>query len=93
MRIGVRLWVGVGIFSVIVGLAGASGCTANTSPDEVCTSAGGVCLLTTDMVGCAEQLEAYPCNTGYSCCAVVDAATGSGTGTSTPPVADAANGG
>ena len=93
MRIGVRLLVGIGIFSVIVAIAGASGCTANTSADDVCTAAGGTCLLTTDMVGCAEQLQGSPCDTGKTCCIVVDAAAGSDTGTAPAPAADAATGG
>ncbi len=92
MGIGVRLLVGIGIFSVIVGIAGASGCTANTSADEVCTAAGGQCVLTTDQVGCAEQLQASPCDTNYICCLVNDASASPGTDAATP-AADAATGG
>ena len=85
MRIGALVLVGVGVFSVIV-----SACTANTSADMVCQSAGGVCITSTDLVGCAEQIEGAPCDTGYICCTpALDA------GSSTPPAttADAAKGG
>jgi hypothetical protein len=62
MRIGAVVLV-VGIFSAVVGA-----CTATTSADLVCQSAGGVCLLSTDLVGCAEELQAAPCDNGYTCC-------------------------
>jgi hypothetical protein len=65
MRIGALVLV-VGIFSAVVGVVGA--CTATTSADLVCQSAGGVCILSTDLVGCADELQGSPCDTGYTCC-------------------------
>jgi hypothetical protein len=61
MRIGALLLVGVGVL-----MAGA--CTTANPPDEACVTQQGICLLTTDMVGCPNIIGEGLCADKYTCC-------------------------
>jgi hypothetical protein len=62
MRIGALLFVGLGLL-----LVGA--CSADTSENLVCQSAGGVCIaLDGGLAGCGEMQNGYPCDDGFICC-------------------------
>ena len=77
MRTGVLLLVGLGL------LCGAA-CSASTSADLLCISAGGVCLATATAGSCLDHLP-EPCDTGYVCCTIAD---GAAKGTTKPKPAD-----
>jgi hypothetical protein len=96
MRIGALLLVGIGLLA-------AAACSANTSSNLVCESAGGTCLsIEGGMEGCGEQLSGSTCDLGYVCCTLgttpspagQDAAyPTSSEGGSTVKAADASTGG
>jgi hypothetical protein len=72
MRIGALLLVGLGILSV-------AACTASTSSDQVCQSAGSVCLAVSDggapPADCFDQQSGLACDPGFVCCASQTVAT------------------
>ena len=77
MRIGALLLVGVGFIC-------AAACTANTSSDLACYSAGGVCVAAAS--GCsagADQLP-QPCDKGTVCCTPTPDAASVGDGATGP---------
>jgi hypothetical protein len=52
---------------LLAALGFLSACTATTSPDEDCITAGGLCFTTSDIARCGSVVSAA-CGSGYTCC-------------------------